>query len=141
MTASPTVVPSTARAWRWPLARTAAAALMGVVFVFQLALVAGAPWGAAAFGGQHHGVLPTQFRATSVVSAMVYLALIVVTLRPRPARWRRIVLFVWFGILVLGVAMNLVSRSSIERAIWAPVSLLIAISVFVTARDKGPASS
>jgi hypothetical protein len=110
---------------------------MGVVAAFQVALAAGAPWGAAAFGGQNEGVLPARLRATSCVASLVYATLIFITLRPQPARWRRIALLGWSGIFLVGVAMNVASRSAVERAIWAPVSLLLTISVFLTARDRG----
>ena len=110
---------------------------MGVVAAFEVALAAGAPWGIAAFGGQNEGVLPAPLRATGGVAALVYAALIAITLRPRPTRWRRITLFAWSGIFLLGVVMNAASPSAIERAIWTPVTLLLTLSVFFTARDPG----
>src|SRR5918997_1038494 len=49
----------------------------GVLFLaiagFQAALAAGAPWGAAAYGGAHSGVLPESLRTSSSVAAAVYL--------------------------------------------------------------------
>ncbi|MCI0679398.1 MAG: hypothetical protein L0Z63_10210 [Actinobacteria bacterium] len=48
-----------------------AVVLLGVVTLFQLALAAGAPWGVAAWGGRHPGVLPTRLRIASVVVALV----------------------------------------------------------------------
>lgn len=110
---------------------------MGLVAVFQIALAAGAPWGVAAFGGQNEGVLPDSLRLTSGLATLVYAGLIGVTLRPRPTRWRRITLSIAFFVFVLGVAMNLASPSPIERAIWGPVSVVLAVSVFLTARDTG----
>jgi len=46
---------------------------LGVV-VFQLALVAGAPWGAFAMGGQNKGILPSSLRIGAAVSAVIMLA-------------------------------------------------------------------
>ena len=55
------------------LAAILAVILLGVIVVFQLALAFGAPWGAAAWGGQHPGVLPTRLRiASAVVAVVVY---------------------------------------------------------------------
>ncbi len=51
----------------WP--RQALAASYAGVAAFQVALAAGAPWGAAAWGGAKKGVLPTEFRIGSVISA------------------------------------------------------------------------
>ncbi|AUZ88154.1 hypothetical protein CVO76_11280, partial [Arthrobacter agilis] len=39
-----------------------ATALLAVVAAFQAALAAGAPWGAAAYGGYTPGTLPARFR-------------------------------------------------------------------------------
>ena len=44
------------------------------VAVFQIALVAGAPWGEYTMGGQHLGKLPGQFRVTAAVSAIIMVA-------------------------------------------------------------------
>ena len=44
------------------------------VFAFQIALVAGAPWGEYTMGGQNKGTLPTQLRVGAAVSAVIMLA-------------------------------------------------------------------
>lgn len=109
------------------------AALLAAVMVFQLALAAGAPWGAASWGGQHPGVLPANLRASSgVAGVVVYPLLILVVLSgggvldlswPDPGP---ITMWVLTGFLGVGALMNLVSRSKVER-IWAPVALGAAI--------------
>jgi hypothetical protein len=49
----------------------AAAAILAVLGVFQLALIAGAPLGRLAWGGQHE-VLPPKLRLGSAVSIALY---------------------------------------------------------------------
>jgi len=51
-----------------------AASLLGVIVIFQLALAAGAPWGAAAYGGraaQDDGRLPLKYRVASAGTAVI----------------------------------------------------------------------
>jgi hypothetical protein len=115
------------------------AALLATVMVFQLALAAGAPWGAASWGGQHPGVLPTNLRASSgVAGVVVYPMLILVVLSaggvldvswPDPGP---ITMWVLTGFLGVGALMNLVSRSKVER-IWAPVASGAAVCCAVIA--------
>ena len=63
------------------VAAVAAAVLMGMVGLFQLALAAGAPWGEAAWGGRHEGTLPTGLRvASGVAGVAVYPYLILLVL-------------------------------------------------------------
>lgn len=104
-----------------PTAITRVAAIIAVVLfalliLFQLALALGAPWGRAAYGGQHAGVLPTQFRVASVVAIVVWTGV---------------------GLLVIAVIMNAITPSALERAIWLPFSLLAlasTVTVALTAR-------
>lgn len=108
-----------------------AAGLLGAIALFQAALALGAPWGRAAWGGGHPGVLPMRLRIASAVAGLaIYPAIIVVVLASASvvngvpgsgsvAMWVLTVLFLLGGIL------NLVSRSRAERA-WGLVGLVIA---------------
>ena len=114
---------------------------LAVVIVFQLALAAGAPWGVAAYGGAHRGVLPTRLRIASGVAAALWVALGLVLLRRTgysvPAVLPDGVLAVagWiiFAILALSVILNAITPSVLERAIWLPVTLLLAAATLVIA--------
>ena len=121
------------------VAGATALALFAVVAVFQLMLAAGAPWGAAAWGGGHPGVLPARLRvASGLTGAVVYplLALYVIA----AAGWAglswlpgpRVAMWVLFGFFTLGILTNGMSRSPIER-IWAPVNLALAVCCLVLA--------
>lgn len=119
-----------------------AAALLLVVVLFQAALAAGAPWGEAALGGANPGVLPDTLRASSLVSAVVYLLL--ATLAGTSwagATLRRRVLFGAAALMVAGTLLNIASPSIIERMIWAPVTVALVISLWHAARHESLARS
>ncbi|PPB48735.1 hypothetical protein C4K88_13550 [Arthrobacter pityocampae] len=112
-----------------------AALLLAVVGGFQAALAAGAPWGQAAYGGGHRGVLPAKYRASSAVSTLVYAGLIAVVLgrRPGPGLRRRILTGA-SGLMMLGTVLNLASRSRVERLVWTPVAGTLAVTLLRVAR-------
>ena len=103
---------------------------------FQLALAAGAPWGAYAMGGRVAGRFPPPLRVAAVVQAGV-LALLAVVVMAR-AGLLDLVLDSW-GIWVvvafsgLSLAMNAASRSAGERRLWVPVASVMLVSSLVVA--------
>jgi len=117
----------------------------GAVIAFQLALALGAPLGAYAMGGAFPGVMPPALRAAAVVQACV-LALLagIVLARAGVAlpRWshaaRRLI---WLVVAFAGISLvlNLITPSSGERILWAPVALVLFVSGLVVA--IGPAAS
>jgi hypothetical protein len=95
------------------------------VGVFQLALAVGAPWGAAAWGGANPGVLPTSLRVGSGVAALAWGAVAGVSAGRLLGRvGRRRVLLGVAAYSTLGIAMNAASPSSVERAIWVPLTVV-----------------
>jgi hypothetical protein len=94
---------------------------------FQLALVAGKPWGHLTQGGRFTGVLPRSGRIVAGVSAAVLMSFIVIILTRSghilaeyhsasvPATW------VVVAYLALGLVMNLITPSKQERNLWVPV--------------------
>ncbi len=122
------------------IAGVVAAALLGVVMAFQLALALGAPWGAAAWGGQSPGVLPTPMRIASAAAGLIaYPLLIAVVLAASGLiddGWLpvdgTIVMWVLAALLGVGAIMNFVSRSPPER-LWGPVALATAMSCAIVA--------
>jgi hypothetical protein len=102
---------------------TSFAVLACGVGAFQVALALGAPWGEAAWGGANAGVLPVGFRLASGASAVVWAGVAAVSAGRilGPVGRRRLLL----GAAVystIGIAMNAISPSSTERAIWVPVT-------------------
>jgi len=122
------------------LAALLAVVLLGAVVVFQLALALGAPWGAAAWGGQHPGVLPTRLRvASAVVAVAVYplvIALVLAAAGLIGDDWLPVdgtlAMWVLAGLLTLGAVANFVSRSPLERR-WGPVALTTAMCCAIIA--------
>lgn len=124
------------------------ATVSGVVVAFQMALAAGAPWGAYAMGG----AFPGQFSPALRVGAVVQAALIggmagVVLSRAgvalpgwvRPARW---LVWVVVAFSAVSLVLNLITPSAGERALWAPVAvLLLASSSVVAVTSRGEAKS
>jgi len=106
-------------------------ALTAVVMLFQLALALGAPWGGIAMGGAFPGAYPPAMRVAALAQMAVIggFALIVLVRAglalPRwqaPARWAVWVVVVLMGV---GVVLNLITPSGMERLIWAPVVTLL----------------
>lgn len=105
------------------------AVLTAVVILFQLALAAGAPWGEYAMGGAFPGTYPPVMRISAVVQAAILAGVAAIVLaragvafpgwRPRRLAWAVVVL------LAVGVVLNLVTPSGMERLIWAPVVVLL----------------
>lgn len=119
------------------VAWSAAALLVGVA-AFEAALASGAPWGAAAWGGTHEGVLPPGLRVASVGSVVVN-ALLAALAVGRLVRGRRraTVLAAVTVYSALGVVANLATPSPVERAIWAPVTVALTILfALLTVRER-----
>ena len=125
------------------VAAVIAVVLLAVFAVFQFALAAGAPLGAAAWGGRHRGVLPTGLRiASGVAAVVVYPAMAMLVLASSglvAARWPPVTggtaMWLLAAFFALGALANLVSRSHAER-IWAPVCLVIAVCCAVIAAAR-----
>jgi hypothetical protein len=116
------------------LAAVVFVAILAALAVFQLALVAGAPLGRFAWGGQDR-VLPSRKRIGSVVSVVLYVAFALLALEragildllPKGADTVVLVaMWVVAGYLALGILMNLASRSKPERYVMTPVVTVLA---------------
>lgn len=120
-------------------AALAACVILGALAVFQVALLAGAPWGRLAWGGQHR-VLPRKLRIGSAVSVGLYAAFGYVALGKAGlvaplggTAFTTVAVWGLAGYFALGVAMNAISRSKPERFAMTPVALLLAVLYLVIA--------
>jgi hypothetical protein len=112
--------------------------LLGALTLFQACLIAGAPLGRFAWGGQND-VLPPRLRIGSGVSIALYAVFAVlilqaagaVTLLPRGLV--AVAIWVLAGYSALGIVMNAVSRSRPERRVMTPVALVLASVCLVLA--------
>jgi hypothetical protein len=104
----------------------AAACLLGVVVLFQLALAVGAPWCAAAYGGRvarDDGRLPPRYRVASAGTAvilagamwLVLAAGAVITPAPIAASVVGVGAWVLVGLFALNTVGNLAGRHPVER--------------------------
>ncbi|MBK7908689.1 MAG: hypothetical protein IPJ78_19370 [Gemmatimonadetes bacterium] len=115
-------------------------ALTGIVIAFQLALVAGAPWGRLTQGGRVDGPLPPGARAVALFSAAL-LAVFIHMIRARAASPPRFARAVW-GVVAycaVGTVANAITPSAAERALWLPVVSLMFVASLQVARGRGTA--
>jgi hypothetical protein len=120
------------------IAAVVASIVLVALAVFQVALIAGAPIGRFAWGGQHT-VLPARLRVGSVVSIVLY-ALFAIVLLDRagvidvlPDVVSTVGTWVLVGYFALGVVLNGISRSKPERNLFTPVSLVLAVLCLLVA--------
>jgi hypothetical protein len=125
--------------------RSVAAAVVvgfGGLALFQLVLAAGAPLGAAAWGGKE-SQLPAGLRVASGLAVLFYGVAALVVLRRGGfqislisaafARWGTWVLVV---ILALSGVANLLSESAWERFLMGPAALVLAALSLIVARNS-----
>ena len=109
------------------------------VIVFQIALAAGAPWGAYAMGGAFPGQFPPALRITALIQAALLAGMALIVLAraglilpgwQRSSRW-----LIWFvvGFAALSLFLNLITPSAGERAIWAPVAFVLLLTCVIVA--------
>jgi hypothetical protein len=114
-----------------------AAALFCIIAAFQAALVLGAPWGEYTQGGGTSGTLTTPGRIMAAVSCVLLIGMAGAILgrvgQGPPGRLpaRVTTVLAWFTTVyaMVGVVLNLITRSTAERALWAPVSILLLVLV------------
>jgi hypothetical protein len=113
--------------------------LASVVFLFQVALAAGAPWGEITMGGRFPGQLPPRMRGVAIFSAALILGFgLVVAVRAGflLPQWQPISTYLVWGIVayfVLGVVAHLFTPSRWERIIWLPVIVVMLVSSMIVA--------
>ncbi|MET4097034.1 hypothetical protein [Arthrobacter sp. UYCu712] len=116
-----------------------ACALLAALTIFQSALIAGAPLGKMAWGGQHR-VIPAKLRIGSALSIAVYALFAYAALAKAgivppllSESFTAITAWVMTAYFVLGVVMNGISRSKPERLIMTPTTLALAALYLVLA--------
>ena len=121
------------------LALLQASIALGVA-AFQVSLLAGAPLGEYAMGGQNPGVLPRSLRIASGVSAVVmlaqaghYLAQAGILTPLLPPAWNSVANWFWFVFTAIGLVLNSITRSKKERNLWVPVLAVSFVCTLVVA--------
>lgn len=110
-----------------------AAALFCIIAAFHAVLVLGAPWGEYTQGGATSGTLTASGRTVAAVSCALSLTMAAAILgrvgrgplRRSPTRVTTVLAWLTTVYAVIGVILNLLTRSTPERVVWAPVSVLL----------------
>ncbi len=115
------------------------AILVAGVVAFQLALAAGAPWGAYAMGGGTPGVLPGRLRIAAVAQAAILalLALVVLSdagfILPDLAAAYPWAVWVALAFSAVSLVLNAITRSARERRLWLPVAIVLFVTSLIVA--------
>ena len=123
------------------------AIIMAGVVAFQVALAAGAPWGAYAMGGASPGQFPPAMRVSAIVQALLLAGMAVVILAraglilPGWSRVSHWLVWIVVALTALSLILNLLTPSAGERAIWVPTLLLLLISSLIVAFSSSSATS
>lgn len=100
--------------------------------IFQFLLVLGLPYGEASWGGQQGKILPRKYRIASALSVPFFVFSMLIVLSGSGVIELFKVSFVdgymWFLTIYLGlgIIMNAISRSKVER-LWTPVITIMFI--------------
>ena len=117
------------------------AALLGVVALFQLALVLGAPWGDYAYGGRAqtvNGRLVPRYRTMSA-AAVPILAIAVWIVLARSGvisggdGWVNVGGWFVFGYLLLNTLGNLAAKTDVERYVMGAITATAAVATLFVA--------
>ena len=118
---------------------------LGVV-AFQIALAAGAPWGAYAMGGASPGQFTPALRVGAIIQAVLLAGMAAVILTRAGLilpGWSRVSLWiVWIvvALTALSLVLNLITPSGGERALWAPTLSLLLVSSLIVALSSSAAT-
>lgn len=109
------------------------------VIAFQIALAAGAPWGAYAMGGAFPGRYPPRMRVAAAGMAALLGLLVLIVLSSAGLiivpMLTGLPSLIWLVVAfsAVSVVLNAASRSAGERRIWVPVALLMLASSLIVA--------
>jgi hypothetical protein len=124
--------------------RAAALLYTGVaagVVAFQIAMAAGAPWGAYTMGGANPGQFPPPLRFAALAQAAIIVGMASVVMAraglilPEWSRVSRWLIWLVVAFAAVSVVLNLFSPSPGERMIWTPVAFVLLVSSMVVARQ------
>jgi hypothetical protein len=113
--------------------------LIGVIIVFQFALASGVPWGEYAMGGKFPGKYPPWMRIAALIQIVILALMALVVLAKAGLalpEWRSFSkTAVWFvvGFSVIAAILNIMTKSTGERRIWAPVSIMLLFTSIIVA--------
>ena len=113
--------------------------LTAMVVLFQLALALGFPWGEYAMGGKFKGKFPLPMRIAAVFQMLILIFQVIIVISKARLSFDYFYDFssygIWFvvGLCILATIINFLTKSVLEKRIWAPVSVLLLFSSFIVA--------
>jgi hypothetical protein len=119
------------------VAAAIAVTVLTALGVLQVLVAAGRPYGRLVWGGRHE-TLPRRLRVGSALSVLVYAAIagILAVRAAAPgiaAEWITVLVWIFAAYFALGVVVNGISRSRLERAVMTPVCVVLAVCSVVIA--------
>lgn len=124
-------------------AAIAAAALFGVVALFQGALALGVPWGAYAYGGRavrDDGTLPPTYRGASAGTAVVLVLFAIVILTRAgivgtsgESTLVTVLSWVIVGFMAINTPMNFLGKHWIEKFVFGGITLALVVLCAIVA--------
>ncbi len=106
-----------------PLAMAYLITCLGVIG-FQIALIAGAPWGRITQGGTHEGALPRRGRCMAALSVVLLagMACAILSAAGLWPHWPSWTGWAALGVQAVSALLNWITPSPPERALWGPVT-------------------
>jgi hypothetical protein len=108
--------------------------LIAAVIVFQVCLMAGAPWGKLTQGGRVQGALPVKGRVVAGFSILVLtgMAAGIMSAAGMPPNWPEWVGWVALAVQALSTLLNWITPSRSERLLWGPVTaVMLGLAAYV----------
>lgn len=107
-----------------------AACVVGVIG-FQIALIAGAPWGHLVQGGQQHGPLRKRKRqvAGAFIALLIFMAVSVLSAAGIGLALPSWTLWATLMLVVCSFIASTVTQSRAERRLWAPINAFMIVCV------------
>ncbi|AXI49374.1 hypothetical protein C1J03_25065 (plasmid) [Sulfitobacter sp. SK012] len=103
------------------------------IILFQLCLIAGAPWGRLTQGGKTDGSLPTSGRIVAAINILLFAAMSLAILSAAGywPNWP-----IWAGWTTLAIqavsaVLNWITPSVQERKLWGPTTLVMLLFVLL----------
>ncbi len=107
--------------------------IVGVI-IFQVCLIAGAPWGRLTQGGRYVGVLPPSGRVAAGLSILILacMAAGIASAAGMAPHWPMWTAYVALGLHVVSTIVNWITPSRAERRLWGPVNtVMLGLAAFV----------
>ena len=103
------------------------------IILFQLCLIAGAPWGRLTQGGKANGSLPTSGRIAAAINIILFavMSLAILSAAGYWPNWP-----IWTGwttltIQAVSAILNWITPSIQERKLWGPITIVMLLFVLL----------